>query len=83
MYALTIRNIDSATYNAIKKKSKQEKLSMNQLILEILHKAFLGSKSSTRYHDLDPLFGKWSNEEYKEFNKTQKSVNKIDFDLWK
>ena len=70
----------------LKVAAKSGSLSVNQLILNSLRKS-LGlekDKIHTReYTDLNFLFGKWTEEEYEAFEKTQKDFQSIDAELWK
>ena len=86
MKAITIRGVDKDLENKLKGTAKSESLSVNQLILNSLRKS-LGlekNKIHTRqYSDLSFLFGKWTGDEYKAFEKTQKNFQSIDAELWK
>ena len=86
MKAITIRGVDKDLENKLKGTAKSESLSVNQLILNSLRKS-LGlekNKIHTRqYSDLNFLFGKWTEDEYEAFEKTQKNFQSIDADLWK
>ena len=86
MKAITIRGVDKDLENKLKGTAKSESLSVNQLILNSLRKS-LGlekNKIHTRqYSDLNFLFGKWTEDEYEAFEKTQKYFQSIDAELWK
>ncbi|HBL56202.1 MAG TPA: antitoxin [Candidatus Lambdaproteobacteria bacterium] len=86
MKAITIRGVDKDLENKLKGTAKSESLSVNQLILNSLRKS-LGlekNKIHTRqYSDLNFLFGKWTEDEYEAFEKTQKNFQSIDAELWK
>ena len=86
MKAITIRGVDKDLENKLKGTAKSESLSVNQLILNSLRKS-LGlekNKIHTRqYSDLNFLFGKWTEDEYEAFEKTQKNFQFIDTELWK
>ena len=85
MKTMTIRGLDEKTRRVLKKRAGQEGKSVNQLVLDIL-KERLGLKKEkkfTRTHeDLDHLFGKWSNDEFKRIQGTVDSGRKIDKELW-
>jgi len=86
MKAITIRGVDKDLENKLKGTAKSESLSVNQLILNSLRKSLgLGkNKIHTRqYSDLNFLFGKWTEDEYEAFEKTQKNFQSIDAELWK
>jgi|APSaa5957512493_1039668.scaffolds.fasta_scaffold102714_1 plasmid stability protein len=86
MKAITIRGVDNNLEKKLKVAAKSGSLSVNQLILNSLRKS-LGlekDKIHTReYTDLNFLFGKWTEEEYEAFEKTQKDFQSIDAELWK
>jgi len=86
MKAITIRGVDKDLENKLKGTAKSESLSVNQLILNSLRKS-LGlekNKIHTRqYSDLNFLFGKWTEDEYEAFEKTQNNFQSIDAELWK
>ena len=86
MKAITIRGVDKDLEGKLKSVAKSGTLSVNQLILNSLRKS-LGlekNKIHTRqYSDLNFLFGKWTDDEYEAFEKTQKNFQSIDAELWK
>ena len=86
MKTITIRGVDSQLDSLLKKTAKKEFLSVNQFLLNSLRKMMGLEKDNIHtkeYHDLDFLFGTWSEEEFIEFQKSQTDFNKIDEDLWK
>lgn len=86
MKAITVRGIDEEIEKKLKSSAKSKSLSVNQFILNSLRKS-LGldkDKLHTReYSDLNFLFGKWTEKEYKEFEKSQTEFQSIDAELWK
>jgi len=85
MKTLTIRGIDPKLSETIKEAAKNESMSVNQLLVNILKKYFGHSKEkqfTKKYHDLDDLFGRWSEEEYKKITKELERQNQIDWELW-
>jgi len=86
MKAITIRGIDPEVDEKLKKTAKEQGKSTNQLVLEMIRKN-LGiekeKKYSREYNDLDSLFGKWSEEEYKDITKKIERERTIDNELWK
>lgn len=86
MKAITIRGIDSSISSKLKQVAKNEKKSVNQLVLDMI-KQNIGmqkrKKYTITYDDLDHLFGIWTDAE---FNKIQSIIDgqrKIDRELWK
>jgi len=85
MKAITIRGIDSSISSKLKQVAKNEKKSVNRLVLDMI-KQNIGmqkkKKYTITYDDLDHLFGIWTDAE---FNKIQSIIDgqrKIDRELW-
>jgi ribosomal protein S24E len=86
MKTLTVRGIDPLLSQKLKKISKQEGKSINQLVLDAMkqHFGLEKEKKFTRiYHDLDHLYGSWSQEEYDLIQGKIDRERKIDDELWK
>jgi hypothetical protein len=86
MKAITIRGVEFEVAERLKNTAKKQGKSVNQLILEFI-KTSLGLKKekkfSRKYDDLDDLFGKWNDDEFKKINDSITSQRQIDKDLWK
>ncbi len=67
MKAITIRGIDSSVSSKLKQVAKNERKSVNQLVLDMI-KQNIGmqkrKKYTKKYNDLDHLFGKWTDAEF-------------------
>ena len=67
MKAITIRGIDSSVFSELKQVAKNEKKSLNQLVLDMI-KQNIGmqkrKKYTKKYNDLDHLFGIWTDAEF-------------------
>ena len=85
MKAITIRGIDSSVSSKLKQVAKNEKKSVNQLVLDMI-KQNIGmqkrKKYTKKYNDLDHLFGKWTNAEFDKIQGIINSQRKIDLELW-
>ncbi len=85
MKTLTIRGIEDEVSEKCKKIAEEQGKSLNQFVLEVL-KERAGLKKlkihTAEHHDLDHLFGIWSEEEYKAIQKKIDSERKIDKELW-
>ena len=85
MKSITLHKLDDTIENLIKKRAKKNGTSLNKTIQSIL-KESLGitrkSEEGNKEYFLD-LFGVWSNDDYKEFNKNINDLNKIDKRDWK
>jgi hypothetical protein len=86
MKAITIRGIDSAVSSKLKQVAKNEKKSVNQLVLDMIKQNIGMQKSkkyTKKYNDLDHLFGKWTDAEFAKIQGIVDSQRKIDLELWK
>lgn len=86
MGSISIRGIDENLAALLKKEASLENKSVNQFVLETLKKQ-LGVKKEKRFtknwHDLDSLFGRWSNEEFSQIQEKIDSERQIDEEIWK
>ncbi len=87
MKQITIRDIPDEIANIVKKKAKEDQLSLNKAFISLLEHA-TGKKAKKKagkvlYHDLDHLFGVWSKKDAVKFEKDLELQRKIDEDLWK
>jgi hypothetical protein len=86
MKNITIRGIDEALDQALKTAADKESRSINGLVLEVLRERFgltKGARHTRRHHDLDDLFGRWSEEEYRRVQDMVSEQRKVDPELWK
>lgn len=83
---ITLRGIDPALSQKIKLEAEKENKSINQFLVDTLRKD-LGmekKKKFTRvFHDLDKLFGKWSDREFRHIQGQIEAQRGIDSELWK
>ena len=85
MKTITLRGIDDELSSALKQAARQADTSMNQFVLDHLRRD-MGLQKERRftatYHDLDHLFGSWSEGEYDLLEKRLKEQRAIDAELW-
>lgn len=85
MKSITIRNIESNVAEKLKQEAKNQGKSINLFVIDMIEQN-LGFKKerkySNTYSDLDHLFGKWTNEEYRRIQDRIDSSRKIDTELW-
>lgn len=85
MKTITIRRIDDQLAELLKEKARKDQKSINQLLLDIL-KNSLGlsseKKFTAEFHDLDHLFGQWSEEEFEKIQGKISKERQIDNELW-
>lgn len=85
MKVVTIRGIEPEMSERLKILSAKQGKSINQLTVEII-KESLGlakeKKYTREYDDLDDLFGRWNDDEFKEINAKITRERQIDQELW-
>ncbi len=86
MKTITLRGIDDELSSELKRAADGAETSINQFVLDRLRLA-VGLKKKPKftatYHDLDDLFGCWSEDEYNALNKRLKEQRTIDEELWR
>jgi len=85
MKTITIRRIDDQLAELLKEKARKDQKSINQLLLDTLRSSLgLSSekKFTAEFHDLDHLFGQWSEEEFKKIQGKISRERQIDRELW-
>ncbi|NOT85912.1 MAG: antitoxin [Methylococcaceae bacterium] len=86
MSNLSIRGIDPDLSTTLKLQAQAKGKSVNQLVLEVLkeHAGYLKKKQFTQeYHDLDVLFGQWTESEFQIIQGKIDHESRIDEALWK
>lgn len=85
MTSLSIRGIDSDLATTLKQQAQASGKSVNQLVLDILkEQAGLQKKKqfTQKYHDLDFLFGQWTEGEFQNIQAKIDHESQIDDELW-
>ena len=86
MKNLTIRNIESDLYQALKKEARRRGLGIYQYVLLILREAAGIDNGQPRhadgFHELDYLAGTWTEEEYRQFENELKHQRIVDDRFW-
>ena len=83
---MTIRGLEPILIDKMKEFAKQQNKSLNQFVVEtlMLHMGMKKEKKFTaEYHDLDHLFGRWSEKEFNRIQGRIDSERKIDKELWR
>lgn len=86
MKTMTIRGVDESLSKSMREQAQAESISVNQYVLKILREALgltKALKHTRRYTDLDYLIGSWTEEEFLEFEESQKPFETIDEALWR
>ena len=85
MKTMTIRGLEPSLIDKLKVNAKKQDKSLNQFVIDTL-KQHMGMKKEKKftavYHDLDHLFGKWSDKEFKKIQGKIDSERKTDKELW-
>ena len=82
---MTIRGLEPILIDKMKEFAKKQNKSLNQFVVEtlMLHMGMKKEKKFTaEYHDLDHLFGRWSEKEFNRIQGKIDSERKIDKELW-
>ena len=85
MSNLSIRGIDQDLAITLKQQAQESGKSVNQLVLDVLkeHTGHHKKKLFTQeYHDLDFLFGQWTESEFQKIQGKINSESQIDDELW-
>jgi len=82
MHTLNIRGIGDSLYDKIKAESKSRGLSINKYLVSTLS-GLLSGKGKLEYHDMDDLFGTWTDTEYRQVEEAAAESRIIDDELWK
>jgi plasmid stability protein len=86
MKTITVRGLDENITRNLKRMAGQNGKSVNQFVLDTL-KERLGLKKEKKYtvvhHDMDHLFGIWSENEFERIQEKIDSERKIEEELWK
>ena len=84
--AITIQALDSTTMALIKEEAKQRGVSVETVILQLVHRGLESarrSRNNQTFHELDALAGTWSEEEASEFLNGIADTNSISEGLWR
>jgi hypothetical protein len=80
MQQITIRGLEPQIEQEIRKMAKNSHKSINQVIKEIIYKEF--NKARLPAASLRRLAGSWTQKEATEFERSIKSCQEIDEDMW-
>ena len=86
MSSLSIRGIDQDLAAILKQQAQATGKSVNQLVLDVLqeHVGLHKKKRFTQeYHDLDFLFGQWTESDFTKIQGKIDAESQIDDELWK
>ena len=85
MKTITVRRLEPSLAKKLKQVANKEGKSVNQLVIDTI-KQYLGMKKEKRftvvYHDMDHIFGRWSEEEFEEIQGKIDLERKVEKELW-
>lgn len=85
MKNMTLRGLETQLADSLQQAAKEEGKSINQFVLDTLKKR-LGLEKEKRFtavhHDMDHLFGRWSEREFKQVQTKIDAESQIDEELW-
>lgn len=86
MATISVRGLDEPVVEALKRRAAAESVSVNALVVRLLEEAAgrrrAKGETDRASHDLDHLFGTWSEEEYREFEANTACFGEIDDEQW-
>lgn len=85
MAQITLRGLGPELEKEVRRRARENRKSLNRVILDILHQATgLGKrKTASPSESLKQLAGGWSEEEACHFLESIKSCEQVDEDLWR
>jgi plasmid stability protein len=86
MKSITVRGVDDDLDEKLREKAREKGVSINQVVIDLL-KEQLGLRKKKKftvvYSDLDHLFGRWSEDEFRRIQGKVDAERVVDMDLWK
>jgi hypothetical protein len=84
MEMIIIREMKSSLVEELKKAAEQEGKTMDRFVAEIIERYLdmRKDREARTYHDMDHLFGTWSEEEFHQIQGKIDSERKIDREVW-
>lgn len=69
---ITISNVDEATARWLAAEAAKRGVAENEVALQLIRKQIEAEKNLPTFHDLDHLFGTWSEQDAEEFEQATK-----------
>ena len=84
MKAITLRNLPPDLDKAIRKRARGKRMSVNKAVIGLLedHLTQDKTKRAELHHDLDALYGSWTEESAAAFDRVLAKQRTIDQTLW-
>lgn len=78
----TVRGVPARVDEILRRQAREQRKSLNQLVLEVLEReALFSAESEKLHHDLDELAGTWVDDP--EFDAALAAQDSVDEQLWK
>jgi len=77
----TLRGIPAEVDQALRKKARERRVSLNQLVVDELITASGAAATTRRYRSLKQIAGRW--KEDPEFDRVMEAQRQIDWSLWR
>jgi len=81
MRNLTVRNVPREVAEALEREKRRRGESLNQTVIELLTQGL--GVGTARSNGLARLAGRWSEEEFQEFERAVAPFEEIDEELWR
>jgi plasmid stability protein len=81
MRTLTVRNVPREVAEALEREKRRRGESLNQTVIELLTQGL--GVGTVRSNGLARLAGRWSEEEFQEFERAVAPFEEIDEELWR
>ena len=81
--SITIQGIDEAMAHWLAAEAQKKGVNENEIVLELIHRQINAEKNLPTFHELDDLFGTWSQQDADEFIKATQDFGRIDKGLWR
>jgi plasmid stability protein len=81
MRTLTVRNVPPEVAEALEREKRRRGESLNQTVIELLTQGL--GVGTARSNGLARLAGRWSEEEFQEFERAVAPFEEIDEELWR
>lgn len=82
MKAITLRDIPKPIAERIEERSRRTGASLNRTVIELLAEP-AGRARQELHHDLDHLFGTWTDEETESFDESLRELRAVDPEQWR
>lgn len=81
MRTLTVRNVPPQVAEALEREKRLRGESLNQTVIDLLSQGL--GVGTRRSNGLDRLAGRWSEEEFREFEQAVAPFEEVDDELWR